>query len=256
MLPKPVRASESQQRTAAEDAADLAAEEDYFDVRTAMSRYITKIEIDFIDKMIGQLGRRPAIAVDAGAGRGRLTRLLAERAEHVIATEAKEQLIEPLSDIAPNVTSHFVDSQSIGLPVQDNSVDIVIAIQAADLTHSLEFHRECARVLRPDGFAILSLQNRSSWKGLLARLRPGHYHAEYGASYYTWSFVQLKGSLIEAGLSVHSATGFNWMPFTRDVDLGVVGPLTRAEGALGFRKLVNVSPWVLVAATPEHSASA
>ncbi len=78
-MPRSVRTREHERRTAAVDAAALAADEDYFDVKTAMSRYITKIETAFIDQAIGQLGRKPALAVDAGAGRGRLTRLLAER---------------------------------------------------------------------------------------------------------------------------------------------------------------------------------
>ena len=231
----------------------IAADEYYWDAvaRTAMGRYVTAIESSFIEQAINQLARPPAVAVDAGAGSGRVTRVLAARAGHVIATEAKEELIAPLSKIAPNVTPQLVSSESVALPLQDESVDIVIAIEAAALTHSPEFHRECARVLRPGGVLVLTLQNRASWKGLLARLRRGHYRAEHGATYYAWSFADLKRGLGDAGFRVTRAMGLNWLPFMRDSDNGLIGPLSTVERALGLRKLASVSPWVLVAARRE-----
>ena len=234
---------------ALEGAAPAAAEY-YWDAvaKTAMGRYVTEIETAFIEQAIDQLDRPPAVAVDAGAGSGRLTRLLAARAGHVIATEAKQELIASLSQIASNVTPHFVQPDSVALPLPDETVDIVIAIEAAALTHSPEFHREGARVLRPDGVLVLTLQNRGSWKGLLGRLRRGHYQAEHGATYYTWSFGDLKRSLSDAGLRVTHAAGLNWLPFMRDSDNGLIGPLSVAERVLGLRKLASVSPWVLLSA--------
>lgn len=231
--------------------APVETAEYYWDViaKTAMNRYLTEIETAFIERAIDQLGRRPAVAVDAGAGRGRLTRLLAARADHVIATEAKPELMDSLSEIAPNVVPQLVSPESAALPLQDESVDIVIAIEAAALTHSPEFHRECVRVLRPGGVFVLTLQNLVSWKGLLARLRRHRYRAEHGASYYEWSFGELKRSLSEAGLRVDRVAGLNWLPFMRDSDSGLIGPLSIVERALGLRKLASVSPWVLVEAT-------
>ncbi len=245
-----VRAVEHEQ-----EAAPVETAQYYWDViaKTAMSRYLTEIETAFIERAIDQLDRRPGVAVDAGAGRGRLTRLLAERAAHVIATEAKPELIASLSDIAPNVTPQFVSPDSVALPLQDESVDIIIAIEAAGLTHSPEFHRECARVLRQDGVLVLTLQNRSSWKGLLGRLRRRHHRAEHGATYYAWSFADLKRSLSDAGLRVTREAGLNWLPFMRDSDNGLIGPLSTVESALGLRKLVSVSPWVLVSAAKDGS---
>ena len=242
---------------ALEGAAPAAAEY-YWDAvaKTAMGRYVTEIETAFIEQAIDQLDRPPAVAVDAGAGSGRLTRLLAARAGRVIATEAKQELIAPLSKIAPNVTPQLVSPGSVALPLQDESADIVIAIEAAALTHSPEFHRECTRVLRPGGVFVLTLQNRGSWKGLLARLRRRHYRAEHGATYYSWSFGDLKRSLSDADFRVTHATGFNWLPFVRESDSGLIDPLSAAERVLGLRKLASVSPWVLVAARREPSASA
>ena len=231
-------------------SAPIETAEYYWDViaKTAMNRYLTEIETAFIEREIDQLGRKPAVVVDAGAGRGRLTRLLAARAEHVIATEARQELVDSLSEIALNVTPQFVSPDSVALPLKDESVDIVIAIEAAGLTHSPEFHRECARVLRPDGVFVLTLQNRASWKGLLARLRRSRYRAEHGATYYVWSFGELKRSLGDAGLRVTHAAGLNWLPFMRDSDNGLIGPLSVAERVLGLRKLASVSPWVLLSA--------
>ena len=219
--------------------------------KTAMGRYVTEIETGFIEQAIGRLARPPAVAVDAGAGSGRLTRVLAAHVSRVIATEAKQELIAPLSKIAPNVTPQLVSSESVTLPLQDESVDLVVAIEVADLTQSPEFHRECARVLRPGGVLVLTLQNRTSWKGLLARLRRRHYRAEHGATYYTWSFADLERSLTDAGLRVTGAAGLNWLPFRRESDSGLLGPLATVETALGLRKLASVSPWALLNACRE-----
>lgn len=252
-----VRALEHERKSASGEGAPEGSFEYYWDAvaKTAMGRYVTEIETGFIEHAIEQLARPPAVAVDAGAGSGRLTRVLAARAGRVIATEAKQELIAPLSKIAPNVTPQLVSSQSAALALQDESVDLVIAIEAAALTQSPEFHRECARVLRPGGVLVLTLQNRASWKGLLGRLRRDHYRAEHGASYYDWSFGDLKRSLSDASLIVTGAAGLNWLPFTRDSDSALIGPLSTVERAFGLRKLASVSPWVLVAARRgvEHS---
>ena len=76
----------------------------------------------------------------------------------------------------------------------------------------------------------------ASWKGLLARLRRGNYRAEHGASYYDWSFGDLKRSLSKAGLRVSAAVGLNWLPFMRDSDNGLIGPLSTIEGASGVSR--------------------
>ena len=214
--------------------------------KTAMARYLAAIEERFIVDSIAGLPERPRLALDAGAGRGRLTALLARYAERVIATEAEQNLVGLLGAVAPNVTPVLADPESRRLPLEDGSADWIISIQAADLAESPWFQRECARTLTPGGVLVVNLQNRHSWKGLLARRREEHYRAEFGAIFYSSSLEDFTRSVEAAGLEVEETLGYNWLPFTRDSESRLIGPLGAIEGALRLRRLASLSPWVLV----------
>lgn len=214
----------------------------------ALSRYITSIEGGFIESSLARLGAPPELVVDAGAGSGRFTRLLASRARQVIATEMVEPLVGMLAGIAPNVNAVRMARGSTSLPVDDGAADAIIAIDVADFTQNSAFHRECHRALRPGGLFITTLQNRASWKGLIGRFRTNHHRAEVDAIYYTWSLRNLIDSLGDAGLQLDCSLGFNWLPFTRDSDSPLVAPLAQLERLLQLRRLPGVSPWVMVAA--------
>ena len=113
--------------------------------KTAMARYLAAIEERFIVASIVGLPQRPRLALDAGAGRGRLTALLARNAERVIATEAEQNLVELLGTVAPNVTPVLADPEEKRLPLEDASADWIISIQAADLAESPAASRSAQR---------------------------------------------------------------------------------------------------------------
>ena len=214
--------------------------------RTSMARYLAAIEERFIVDSIAGRPQRPRLALDAGAGRGRLTALLAKHADRVVATETEQKLVELLEKVAPNVTSVLADPEVKRLPLEDASADWIISIQAADLAESQWFQKECARALTPGGVLVVNLQNRRSWKGLVARRRAERYRAEFGAIYYSSSLENFTRDVEAAGLEVEQTVGYNWLPFTRDSDSRLIGPLGAIEGALGLRRLGSISPWVLV----------
>lgn len=214
----------------------------------ALSGYITSTEGAFIERCLDRMGRKPDLVVDAGAGSGRFTRMLAARSRRVVATEMVPQLVDMLAGIGPNVTALPSEPGAASLPVDDGAADLVIAIDVADFTQNSAFHREAHRALRPGGLFVTTLQNRASWKGLIGRFRGEHHRAEVDAVYYTWSLADLATSLRDAGLRVERAMGFNWLPFTRDSDSPLVKPLALVEGLLQLRRLAAISPWVLVAA--------
>ena len=234
----------------AQDRAPAGPFDYYWDTvePAALSGYITSTEGAFIERCLDQLGSTPALVVDAGAGSGRFTRMLAARSRRVVATEMVPQLVDMLAGIAPNVNAVRVERRSIALPVDDGTADAIVAIDVADFTQNPAFHRECYRALRPGGLFITSLQNRASWKGLIGRFRTEHHRAEVDAIYYTWSFRMLVDSLRDAGLQLDRSMGFNWLPFTRDSNSPLVAPLAQLERVLQLRRLPSISPWALVAA--------
>lgn len=97
----------------------------------------------------------PGVALDAACGTGRHARTLSAMGHSVIGVDATEAMLELARKKVPQADfrTGFLES----LPVDDASVDLVTCALA--LTHVrdlLPVFREFARVLRPDGQAIIS----------------------------------------------------------------------------------------------------
>lgn len=57
-------------------------------------------------------------------------------------------------------------------PLENNSVDVVVSDQVIEHLHDLDnFVSEIYRVLRPEGYAVVSTENLSSWHNILALIR-------------------------------------------------------------------------------------
>jgi SAM-dependent methyltransferase len=101
-----------------------------------------------IDWLIAELGG-PAIVADVGAGTGKLTRPLLERGLRVIAVEPVAGMRATLERAAPGADVRA--GQAEALPLEDGSVDAVVAGQAFHWFANATALAEFARVLRPEG---------------------------------------------------------------------------------------------------------
>jgi SAM-dependent methyltransferase len=95
------------------------------------------------------LQSRPGSVVDLGAGTGAMTKLLLERADHVIAVEPDERMLEMLALNLPHVTA--VTGRGEAIPLPDASVDAVLASSSWHWMDPEQTLREVARVLAPGG---------------------------------------------------------------------------------------------------------
>lgn len=98
-----------------------------------------------------------AVALDLGAGTGKLTRVLVGRFERVVAVEPLDGLRELLAAVVPGAEALAGSAEDIPLP--DASVDTVFAGDAFHWFDGQRALREIARVLRPRAGLVL-LWNR------------------------------------------------------------------------------------------------
>jgi SAM-dependent methyltransferase len=92
---------------------------------------------------------RDAVILDLAAGTGKLTKLLVERAERVIAVEPLDDMRRLLEHAVPDAEA--VTGTADEIPVEDGAVDAVFVAEAFHWFDTREAVAEMARVIRPGG---------------------------------------------------------------------------------------------------------
>ncbi|WP_232666783.1 class I SAM-dependent methyltransferase [Pseudonocardia sp. TRM90224] len=102
-----------------------------------------------------------ARVLDLGAGRGAITRAVAERGiERVVAGDISPEMVERLA-VLPGVDGRLLDAQALDLP--DGAFDVVFAGFVFSILPQPELAAsEVARVLRPGGTLALSVPGPST----------------------------------------------------------------------------------------------
>ncbi len=99
------------------------------------------------------------VVADLGAGEGTLSQLLAQRAEHVIAVDNSQKMVEFGQNLArkhklPNLEYRLGDIESP--PIEDASVDLAVFSQALHhADHPEKAIQEAFRILKPGGRLIV-----------------------------------------------------------------------------------------------------
>jgi SAM-dependent methyltransferase len=101
---------------------------------------------------LASIAPSPALALDAGAGSGQLSVLLAEHFERIVATEPSAQQVESATP-HPKVDYRVAPAEKCNLP--DGSVDLLTAAQAAHWFDLPAFFEEAGRLLKPKGAIAL-----------------------------------------------------------------------------------------------------
>jgi SAM-dependent methyltransferase len=87
--------------------------------------------------------------LDLGAGTGKGTRTLVDLGLHATAVDPSEGMLARLRARVPRAVA--LAGEATAIPLPDDSVDAVVALQAWHWFDSLAAAAECARVLRPGG---------------------------------------------------------------------------------------------------------
>ena len=95
------------------------------------------------------LGEQPLRVVDLGAGTGKFTRVVVALGHEVVAVEPDPGMRGRLAESTPCVAALAGSAEAI--PLEDRSVDAVVAAQSFHWFDTGEARAEIARVLRPGG---------------------------------------------------------------------------------------------------------
>jgi SAM-dependent methyltransferase len=123
---------------------------------------------DAVAFLVGDGGRR---VLDVGAGTGLLTEVVLGAGHDVTAVDPSPEMLAELVARLPAVTAAVGSAEA--LPVDDASVDAVVAGQAAHWFDPAPAAREIRRVLRPGGVLGLiwnTRDERTPWVGALGEL--------------------------------------------------------------------------------------
>lgn len=132
-----------------------------------------------LDGFLGRLGDdgRAGVCLEVGCGPGRMTQLLAERFDHVVAVDVSREMLRLARGnvAAPNVDFRRVDGERLD-SIDDASADVVVCYlvlqHLPDRRLVAAYLREFARVLAPAGRAFVQLPviesgvRASSWRAL------------------------------------------------------------------------------------------
>lgn len=124
------------------------------------------------------LADAPARVVDLGAGTGKLTRALVDRAETVVAVEPDPGMRRVLSELLPGTS--LLAGTGEDIPLRDGYADAIVVGQAWHWVDPARAVPEVARVLRPGGSLGLIWNDRDEgdpWVRALSALLH-----EYGTS--------------------------------------------------------------------------
>jgi SAM-dependent methyltransferase len=136
---------------------------------TLRERVFRAAEADNRREILDTLLPKPGgVLLDLGCGDGRFTVQVGRRAgvERVLG-------LELVDDIAEQARRRGVEVKQADLaqrlPFDDGSIDVVHSNQVIEhLSFTDHFLREIRRILRPDGYAVLSTNNLASWHNVVS----------------------------------------------------------------------------------------
>lgn len=140
--------------------------------RTDYERGRPGYPVEIVSWLVSAFGLSPGSRVlDLGAGTGKFTRMLQQRAGTVVA-------LEPVAEMRDALRNEVTGTLAVGavaevLPFQDGSFDFVTAAQSFHWFRTDEALAETARVLRPFGPLVMLWNQRESsgaWLDLDRRL--------------------------------------------------------------------------------------
>lgn len=207
---------------------------------TRWGAYVTDIEKQIILKA-HDLSGEPTTALEIGAEGGRWSKLLADLGWKMTCTDISDERLAICKKRIPTANCILVSPDENKLPIESESVDLLLCIEVLPVMQADWFISEAFRVLKNDGLIVGVFSNLLSLRGFFVHLRSSLTKDD---DYYKLSYPVWRRKLVGTGYSILYEEGYCWFPFSRASNSVFVPYFVRLEKWLQLHKLPAISPWI------------
>jgi 2-polyprenyl-3-methyl-5-hydroxy-6-metoxy-1,4-benzoquinol methylase len=215
-----------------------------------MNQYeVTKRLRLVFDKALGDLHLTGRRLLDAGCGTGLFSQMAAERGAEVTSLDVGPNL---LSEVAAKCDTNRIVGDTLDLPFEDESFDLVISTEVIE--HTTDPHlalRELSRVLAPGGTLVVTTPNRIWHFAIQLANALGLRPYDGLENWVGWSDIRrwVEGE----GLRVIDHRGFNAFPFVHPLTYPAVDRLDKLGRRRPGRVMINQLLKAEKAPSPTHA---
>ena len=120
------------------------------------------------------------VVLDAACGEGYGSQLLSYSARRVIGIDIDQGAVEHATSRYGSECLSFEHASCLNLPLEEGSVDVVVSFETLEhLAEHDELMAEFRRVLRPDGFLLISSPDRKTYSDETGHQNPFHVRELY-----------------------------------------------------------------------------
>jgi ubiquinone/menaquinone biosynthesis C-methylase UbiE len=213
---------------------------------TRWGRYLTHAEKQAI-LSAHRASSAPSTVLDVGGGGGRWSQLLCQLGWRAICSEVNERSLAVCQERLPSATCILVNQSDEVLPVDDQSVSMVLCMEVFAVMPTLWFMEEAARVIRPEGLLVGVFNNKCSFRGQLKHAMH-RVRGSTGFDYYNTCYKPWKAAMRLRGFEFIYEDGMCWLPFSRGSDSRLIKPLVALERKLYLHRVPDLSPWIVFVA--------
>ncbi len=211
---------------------------------TAFGRYADRIERMMILHALSQFSE-PGVLLDVGCEGGRQSHVFASKGWQIIAADVDATALEICRKRIPHAVCRLVSPDGRRLPVEDESVNLVLCIEVGPVIHQPWIAAEFKRVLRSGGRVVGVCWNRRSWRGYFYHsapaLRNGGSTPLYG---YPIRYRDFRQQMTRNGFRFEKECGYAWGPFRRTSDSPLVNSWAIFERYSGLQNFISISPMI------------
>lgn len=207
---------------------------------TAMGKYLTKIEQELINSILGKRHLNDSLLLDIGGGSGRFAIPLYLKGVDLVVLDSSANALHILKSKQKNVPLFRGDGEQ--LPFKANTFDVIIVIETIEnIVNKERFLEECSIALKEEGILVVTILNKFSYKIF-------HPNRKKRPDMYWTTYNKFKRILRSKGFDIKESLGFNWIPFNRNSNSFLIPYFSMLEHFLRLKYFPFVSPWVIISA--------